>query len=377
MQLTTISKFESLVFTQIYISKFENKEISYKSLKLVITRILLLFFLILLSENFELPVLAQNNEKIIAVVNGKNINLTDIESLIPTQYLISNPEQLYAVRQVVLDNYITKILLQDEADRRKISVEDLRKIMAFGNIEVSNEKVEKEYLNNAPYFALMSPDEAKERIRLDLENEAKIQLYRKALSKLKKTAKIEIYLKEFPLSAGKTNKKPHPSKGVESAKVIIIEYADFRCPYCKESQTVLKQLLDDYKDDIKLIYKYLPLQTDLQSLMPAIATYCAGEQDRFWELHDNLFSSNDLSLVSIKQMANEINLDNSKFESCLTSENSRFAVLSDLKEATQLGITATPTFIINGKIFLGKRSLTEFSKIIENELEIIRKKQNN
>ncbi|MEO6589027.1 MAG: thioredoxin domain-containing protein, partial [Pyrinomonadaceae bacterium] len=286
-------------------------------------------------------------------------------------------EQLYAIRKVVLDNYITKIILEDEANLRKISVEDLRKLMTSGNVEIANEKVEKEYLANAPYFALMSSDEAKERIRLDLENEAKIQLYRKALLSFKKKAKIEIILKPPALLTDYTNEKQNPTKGSESAKLVIVEYADFRCHYCKESQEVLKKILADFKVDIKLIYRHLPLQTDLKSLTPAISAYCAGEQDRFWELHDKLFSIDDLSLGSIKRMADEIKLDNSKFGTCLTSEKSRFAVLSDLKEATQLGITSTPTFVINGKIFPGKRSSSEFNKIVESELEVIRKKKSN
>ena len=322
-------------------------------------------------------VFAQAEKEIVAVVNGKNVTQSEVDSFIPSHYLTIEPQQLHALRKMALENLITRRLLEEEAKRRKVTVGVLRKRITVGRVEISNDQVEREYLENARYFGSMSPDEAKERLRLDLESEARMQFYRTAISKLRAKAKVEIRLKEPQLQLESKSLTGYPWKGSNNARVTIIEFSDFRCPYCRESQNTLKKVMAHYEADVKLVYRHLPLQTNSQALVPAIAAYCASEQGRFWELHDSLFISNDLSLNSIKKLANEINMDSHKFNTCLDSETSRIIVLNDLKDAVRLGITGTPTFIINGRIYTGKLDFSEFKTIIERELELFQQSMKN
>ncbi|MCD9186985.1 MAG: thioredoxin domain-containing protein [Pyrinomonadaceae bacterium] len=333
-----------------------------------IPNLIIIFILIAEFGTLTLDVYSQPQNEILAIVTGRNITKAEVELFSPSEHLALDQKQLYALRKVALDNFIIKILLEKEAKRRNISVASLRKEFTRGVIEIPDEAVEKEYLKNALYFASMSPDEVKERLRLDLESEARMQLYLKAISNLKAKAKIRILLKSPQSESQNFDNLESPSKGAKNAKITIIEFSDFHCRYCKESEKIIKKVLMEYGENIRFIYKHLPLQINKQGILPAIASHCANSQGYFWEFHDSLFNSDDLSSDFVKKIARDKGLDLSKFDSCLTSENSRFAVLNDLKEAKQLGITATPSFIINDRIYVGRLDFDEFKDIIEREL---------
>jgi predicted DsbA family dithiol-disulfide isomerase len=310
---------------------------------------------------------SQTTPETVAIVNGRKVTQADIDSTLLPSFLTIEPAKLYALRKVAIENFIIKIRLEQEAKRLGISVSALRKRMTIGKVNIPDNQVEDEYAKNAKHFGSMSPDEAKERIRLDLENEVKMRLYRRALSSLLSRSKVEVLLTPS-MKLPRIDTALYPAKGPKEAKVTIVEYSDFRCPYCRLSQGTLTKLLAEYKDDVKLIYRNLPLRTDSEGLAPSIGAYCANSQGTFWEFHDRLFRTNDLSVISIKKIANDTGLDAAKFNACFSSDAARSAVLSDLKEANQLGITATPTLIINGNIHTGNPEYDDLKSIIDREL---------
>ncbi len=161
-----------------------------------------------------------------------------------------------------------------------------------------------------------------------------------------------------------------PTTGPRDAIVTIIEYSDFQCPYCRNSQSTLKQILETYGDKVRLVFKHLPLEMHARAFPSALAAVCADNQGQFWRYQDALFTSPDLSDVSLDKLASTIGLSIPKFKTCLKSEASRTAVLKDMKEAKQLGIAATPTFIINGKLVSGAIALEEFKTLIERALQL-------
>lgn len=311
---------------------------------------------------------AQGPTEKVAVVNGRDISLAEVESYSRMPSAVDDPQKKYAIRKVAIDNFVVKLLLEEEAARRSISVFALRAQMSSGQIEIPEAKVDAEYASNAPYFGLLSPDEAREKLRLLLINDERMKLYRNALAELRRRAKIEILLKE-PVRT-RTDSEPNvdPSKSGSSAKLVITEFSDFRCPYCRMAQEPLRRVLSEYKDSVELVYKHLPLETSPQGLLPAIAATCAKSQNRFREFHDKLFLSAEFDAAAIRKIAREASLDLAGFEACLASDESRKAVLSDYDEALRLGITSTPTFIINGRIHRGSLSFDELKSIIDGHL---------
>jgi protein-disulfide isomerase len=303
---------------------------------------------------------------VVARVNGVAITQKQVDDSVIAQ-LFPLEQQIYAIRKTALENLVVRVLLEGEAKKRGISVDELRKQLTLGNVEVSPNQVDQVYSENAAVFAAMSPDEARERLRLDLESQARIKLYREALAALKKAAQIEVSLESPRLPSVRENASS--ILGSDQAAVTVIEFSDFQCPYCRESESVVKRILAHFKNDVKLVFKHLPGDAHEQGFASARAAYCAGEQGSFSQYHDDLFASEVLSNDIYYKVASKLGLNQTKFQDCLNSEVSRNAVLNDLREAKLLGINSTPTFIINGTLVRGAIAFEDFKTLIEEELK--------
>jgi protein-disulfide isomerase len=150
-------------------------------------------------------------------------------------------------------------------------------------------------------------------------------------------------------------------KGNKNAKVTIVEYSSFSCGYCNKVRSTLDQILKTYPNDVKIVYKHFNRGgTDINT---AQATECAGEQNKFWEMHDEIFdkgSSGDLS-----SYASSIGLNVDSFETCLSSGKYVSKVEESTKEAISLGIRGTPGFIINGQMVSGAQPFENFKQVID------------
>jgi protein-disulfide isomerase len=313
-------------------------------------------------------VFAQTEEKILAVVNGRKITEGEVDKSIAGQ-LVPLQQQLYALRKVALDNLVLRVLLEVEAKRRGIPIEALKRELTSAQVEVPEGDVEETYAENRQAFGGMSEDEAKERLRLDLESEARMRNYSLALAKLKESARIELYLAEPRLPIEITLAENAPVIGKRDAAVTIIEFSDFQCPFCKGVQTTLKKILQAHGNNVRLVFRHLPLEIHPQALPSARAAFCAGEQNRFWQYHDALFASEELSPETFNAIASRLGLDLQQFQTCVTSESSRLAVVKDSQEARRLGINGTPSFIINGTLLRGAPSFEDFNGIIMRQLK--------
>ena len=309
---------------------------------------------------------AQTPETVLASVNGSDITLKQVDDSVPAR-VYPLQQQLYAIRKTALENIVTSRVLESEAKARGMPIEELRRQLTQGEINVTRAQVEEAYVQNASFFAAMSPDEARERLRLDLENQGRMKHYRTALEALRKkwVAKMSFAAPPFVLEL---DDGTSPAKGAAKPAVTIVEFSDFECPFCSEVQPVLKQLLQKFRNEVRLVFKHLPSEGHRNSLPAARAAYCAGEQDRFWQFHDALFASGKLTPAAFDEIAAGLGLGLPKFQACMRSEASRTAIVKDVETARLFRIESTPSFIVNGKLIKGAISFAEFSKIIEREL---------
>ena len=308
----------------------------------------------------------QGPDTVLASVNGVEITLKQVDDSVAAR-IYPLQQQLYAIRKATLENLVTSKLLESEAAARKISIDELRRQLTAGEINVTRAQVEEAYTQNASFFASMSPDEARERLRLDLENQARMKHYRAGLELLRKKWAVKLNFPP-PQFVTELDDGVSPVKGAAKPLVTIVEFSDFECPYCSEVQTALRQVMEKYGNDVRLVFKHLPLEGHRNSLPAARAAYCAAEQDRFWQFHDALFASRNLSPGLFAEIATDLGLGMEKFRACLTSEHSRSAVVKDIETARLFRIESTPSFIVNGKLIKGALSFAEFQKIIEREL---------
>jgi protein-disulfide isomerase len=136
-------------------------------------------------------------------------------------------------------------------------------------------------------------------------------------------------------------------QGDANAAITIVEYSDFQCPFCSRFHPTLEQMMTDYAGKIRWVYRHFPLSFHEEAQNAAEAAECAGEQGKFWEYADKLFSNQStLGEELYKKLATELALNTSQFDSCRSSDKYLAKIANDEKEGAAAGVTGTPgTFI--------------------------------
>lgn len=158
-----------------------------------------------------------------------------------------------------------------------------------------------------------------------------------------------------------------PTLGNPDAPLVIVEFADFQCPFCRESFPILRELLIKHPDDVYLIYKDFPIEQIHPLAFPAAqAGQCALEQDLFWSLHDKIYINQDrLSQDLLFQLARESGMDMSAFAQCMQEERYAQEVADDFQAGLDLGVSGTPTFFVNGRKIAGVVPREAWERIVE------------
>lgn len=159
-----------------------------------------------------------------------------------------------------------------------------------------------------------------------------------------------------------------PTLGPATAAVTVVMFSDFECPFCVQGLETLKTLRDVYPDDVRIAYKALPMDRHPNALLAAMAARSAQSQGKFWEFHDLLFSGRRLDPSVILSYAQHVELDMSTLVRDLDTLEYGPEVRRDARQARRLGISATPTFFINGRVISGAKPLAEFDRVIGEEL---------
>jgi protein-disulfide isomerase len=145
--------------------------------------------------------------------------------------------------------------------------------------------------------------------------------------------------------------------GDVEAPVTMLEYGDFECPYCAMARPVLEGLVVDYPDMIRLVYRHFPVTTTHpHAALAAEAAEAAGAQDRFWEMHDMLFTNQDrLEFEDLRGYAQEIGLNGARFDQEMMAHVYRDEVRQDFQRGIQDGVNGTPSIFLNGLRYDGPR----------------------
>ncbi len=160
-----------------------------------------------------------------------------------------------------------------------------------------------------------------------------------------------------------------PIRGAESAKVTVVEWADFQCPFCVRVNPTLEKIAEEYGDKVRFGFKHLPLSMHSKARAAHQASEAAHRQGKFWEMHDRIFANpKDLSEETYLRYANEMGLDIEKYKSDFSSSSVRKVIDADLAKARELGVSGTPSFFINGRFLSGAQPYGSFARVIDEEL---------
>lgn len=189
----------------------------------------------------------------------------------------------------------------------------------------------------------------------------------------------ELYLKAFrEQPVLDIDYSGRPVWGNPNAKVKIVEFSDFQCPFCRRAAFTLKPYLKSYKDDVALYYMNFPLDTACNSLLEhsvhqvaclaAKGGVCAAQQGKFWEYHDQVFENQKrLSRSVLIELAARVRLDGPSFESCLVSDDTQAKIAGDVEQGGKVKIQGTPSIFINGRLFRDWPDADRIRMVIESE----------
>jgi protein-disulfide isomerase len=300
----------------------------------------------------------------VATVNGQPVFEDDLPSV--QEQLQQLRSQEYEIKRKALDGAIEQKLLENAAKKKSMSTDQLLAQDVNSKVpEASDAEVE------GYYFALRDKtnrplSEVKSQLRESLK-QAKMQEARQDyVKKLRAEANVVVLL-----SAPRVNVDYDPARvrGNPKAPVMMVEFSDYQCPYCRQVEPTVKRLLAKYGAKLSLAYRDYPLRANhSQAEIAAEASRCALEQGKFWEYHDQLLGGDKLDKDSLIGYARNVGMDDQQFGSCLSSEKYKAAIDKDLAEGGKAGVDGTPGFFINGIAASGAQQQQAFEQIIDDEL---------
>jgi predicted DsbA family dithiol-disulfide isomerase len=266
-----------------------------------------------------------------------------------------------------LNRLVEGKLLKAEAAKRGITEAELIESEITKLVkEPTNEQIDAFYEGNKDNIR-KPKEQVVEKIRQYLRNDQKNDIREAFLKKLEKEHRVARSLEPLRF---KVSTQGCPSKGPAAAPVTLVLFSDFQCPYCRDFNLTIEDILKKYGDKVRLVFRQLPLTNiHANAQRAAAASLCAAAQNHFWEMHDNLFRHQDkLAEENIKGWAKDLNLDANAFSSCLGSERIRTTIKDDVRAGSMAGADGTPTLFINGRYLGGARSFEEIAAVIDEEL---------
>ncbi|MGE9292167.1 MAG: thioredoxin domain-containing protein [Puniceicoccales bacterium] len=307
-------------------------------------------------------------ESVLATVGDEVITVADVERPLVSP-LHKRRQEIYQMQNAVLQTRINDLLLEQEARDKGLSFDELVASIR-GQITPPTDRMLDHYYETGLYRMWGSWDgseqEVKTKIREYLHNRDTNQLLLDHCQQLRDVYPVEIYLKEPPLPLTHVRVGDAPSLGPTNASVTVIEFSDYLCPACRKGHEVVRKIREKYKGKIRWVFMDYPLDRHPGARELALAARAAGEQGKFWEYQELLFTRSPKPTPGESTVyAEELGLDTARFQQSLADPALANGLQASINEAREAGISSTPTFIINGKIHTGTPSFDEFCELID------------
>ena len=308
----------------------------------------------------EVPTTAAST--VVAKIGDQSITLAELDK--------AAGAELFEVRQKALDNLITERVLEPVAKKAGVTVDDfVRKAVEAKVPQVTEAEAQAFYDKNKdhlpPQVAGKAFADVKDMIIQGLTGQKRQEAVGSVLEDVRAKANVKILLEAPKIEVAATG----PAKGPKDAKVTIIEFSDFQCPFCSRGKASIDEVVKAYGNKVRVVFRDFPLSFHEHAQKAAEAGHCADEQGKFWEMHDWMFANQgSLTVDALEGAAAKIGLDSAKFTSCLTSGKFAGAVAENQKAGTQAGVRGTPAFFINGVFINGAQPFEKFKTEIDKAL---------
>ena len=295
------------------------------------------------------PATPADRARVLATVNGRNITSGDVEdSLVPL--VASVQEQVYLVRKADLDMKVNDILLSAEAQKRSVTNRAVLDAEITAKMPAVTEAQALDFYNKNKARINGDFPTVKYQIIQFLEQQEQARLESSFVERLRNGASIQTFITPPPAPVFVVSTDDQPAKGNPNAVVTLVEFTDYQCPTCAAAQPVLEKLLSEYGDRLRLVVRDFPLDMHPEARKAAEAAEAAREQGKYWDFTAILFRNQSaLKPEQLKQYAQVIGLDRTKFDAALDTGKFSEKVERDILDGQRFGISGTPTFFVNGR----------------------------
>jgi protein-disulfide isomerase len=311
----------------------------------------------------------------VAKIGGKTITAGELDEAVKkdlAQLEQQYQEQRYQIRRNQLESMLRQRAFDEKAKAKGVTRDEFVSQEIASKIpEPSDDEIRALYDRAKAGGQQLPPfDQVKPDIARFIKNQKGQGALAEYYEQLKKDMDIQLLLPPYqpPKVAVEA---VGPSKGPATAPVTIVEFSDYECPFCVRAEPTLKEVLAAYPGKIRLVYRDYPLPMHKKAPKAAEAAHCAGDQGKYWEMHDRLFAANGkLDVPDLKAAAREVQgIDGAKFDKCLDSGEKAKEVEKHQKAGEEAGVSGTPAFFVNGRLLSGAQPLDAFKALIDEELK--------
>jgi protein-disulfide isomerase len=316
---------------------------------------------------------ATDPDQVVAEVAGKAITLKEVDAKweeFDSAERSRIVQAMYQNRRNMIEVLVGDQLIANAAKAAGQSVdayveqEGARRLPAIGEKEIAQF-----YEQNKDRAQGRTLDQLRGEIKPFLESRRNLQARAMLVEdlKAKSGANVKVML-DPPRYTVETSPKD-PTRGNPAAPVTIVEFSDYQCPFCARVNPTLDKIRATYGDRVKIVFKDFPLSNHPEAPKASEAARCAGDQNKYWEMHDAMFANQRaLGVPALKQTARAIGLDGTAFDQCLDSGKWTAAVQADMSQGEKMGVNSTPTLYVNGRAVIGAMPFENFKSIIDEEL---------
>lgn len=319
---------------------------------------------------------AEKPDAVVAEIGGRQITMKEVDerwqALDPAERARVT-QLMYQHRRNVLDQIVGDLLIEEAAKAASLTVPQYLEQESVKRIQpVTEAEVQQFFEANKERAGGRTIEQLRQPIQEFLAGQKKQQARAQLVDDLKTKGGAVKVLLDPPRTSVEVA-ATDPVKGPASAPITIVEYSDFQCPFCARVNPALDQVRKVYGDKVRIVFKDFPLPNHPEAPKAAEAAHCAGEQGKYWELHDRMFANQQaLQVPALKQHATALGLDMNAFNQCLDSGKHAGRVAENLKSGEAIGVGSTPTLYVNGRPVIGAQSFDYFKAVIDEELARIR-----
>jgi protein-disulfide isomerase len=214
-----------------------------------------------------------------------------------------------------------------------------------------------------------SYEEVHDRVAVEVMRRKQTELFQSYIEGLRESYNATMELPFPNLPRIDVSVDDDPSIGPEDAKVTIVQFAEYQCPYCGTANATVEEVIAKYDGKIRMVFRDFPLSFHPRAIPAAVAANCAGEQGKYWEMHKALMlDQRSLEDEDLTRQATLLELDLAKWNTCRADPAQAAEVQHDFEDGQAAGVSGTPAFFINGLMISGAQPFSEFERIIEQEL---------